>query len=116
MLKKKASNESYYDLIDDFTLIECSFASQYGIRLRKTDDMTIDEFFHLLSGLTGDSPLGQIISIRSEQDYDVIKNYNKAQRQIHDDWQEKIEKEKNKGLTEEEIALKIEAQILSLLQ
>lgn len=115
MLKKKANNESFYDLIDDFVLIEASFASEYHIRLKTTNDMSSDEFFHLLSGLTEESPLGKIVNIRSEQDPETIKKFNKFQRKIYDDWQDRLNKEKNKGLSEEEVALKIEKQILKLL-
>lgn len=116
MLKKKVNNESYYDLIDDFILIEASFASEYNIRLKVVDNLSSDEFFHLLAGLTEESALGKIVSIRSEQNPDIIKKYNKFQRKIYDDWQDRINKIKNKGLSEKEVALKIENQILKLLR
>ena len=44
--------------------------------------MTWSEFATLLSGLMPDTPLGQIISIRSEKDKEVIKRFTKDQKRI----------------------------------
>lgn len=87
--KTKTKNESYYDLYEDYGLIEASFAQQYGIRLRNEDEMTWDEFVTLLSGLNGETPLGNIVSIRSEKDPKRIKEFTKEQKRIHRDWQRK---------------------------
>lgn len=87
--KTKTKNESYYDLYEDYGLIEASFAQQYGIRLRNEDDMTWDEFTTLLSGLNGETPLGNVVSIRSEKDPKRIKEFTKEQKRIHRDWQRK---------------------------
>lgn len=87
--KARNKNESYYDLYEDYGLIEASFAQQYGIRLRNEDDMTWDEFTTLLSGLNGDTPLGNVVSIRSEKDPKRIKEFTKDQKRIHRDWQRK---------------------------
>ena len=84
--KPNNSGESYYDLIGDWGLIEASFAQQYGIRLRREDDMTWDEFTTLLSGLNGETPLGHIVSIRSENDKDRIKNFSKEEKRIRNEW------------------------------
>ena len=82
----KEKEEYWYDLLDDYDLIEASFAKQYGIRLRNEQDMTWSEFATLLSGLMPDTPLGQIISIRAEKDKDVIKRFTKEQKRIQSDW------------------------------
>ena len=66
-------------------MIEASFLSQYGIRL-KTTELQFDEFLNLTSCLMPESPLGQIVAIRSETDADAIRNFTDAQRKIHDDW------------------------------
>lgn len=71
--------------MDDYDIIEASFLSQYGIRL-KTTELQFDEFLNLTSCLMPETPLGQIVAIRSETDYDRISNFNDAQRKIHDDW------------------------------
>lgn len=87
--KTRNKNESYYDLYEDYGLIEASFAQQYGIRLRNEDDMTWDEFTTLLSGLNAETPLGNVVSIRSEKDPKRIKEFTKDQKRIHRDWQRK---------------------------
>ena len=33
-----------------------------------------------------ESPLGQIVAIRSETDGDIIRNFTDAQRRIYDEW------------------------------
>ena len=71
--------------MDDYDLIEASFLSQYGIRL-KTAELDFDEFLNLTSCLMPDTPLGQIVAIRSEEDTDVIKKFNSEQKKIYNDW------------------------------
>lgn len=71
--------------MDDYDLIEASFLSQYGIRL-KTTELQFDEFLNLVSCLMPESPLGQIVAIRSETDVEVISNFNDSQKQIYNDW------------------------------
>lgn len=81
---------SYYDLNDDWVLVESSLAKQYGIRIRHiAEDMSWDEFSTLVSGIMPDTPLGQIINIRAETDPEVIKNFNTQQRKIYNDWRNK---------------------------
>lgn len=48
--------------------------------------MQFDEFLNLTSCLMPESPLGQIVAIRSETDAETIRNFTDAQRKIHDDW------------------------------
>ena len=71
--------------MDDYDLIEASFLSQYGIRL-KTTELEFDEFLNLTSCLMQDTPLGQIVAIRSEDDPDIISNFTDAQKKIRNDW------------------------------
>lgn len=73
--------------MDDWPLIEASFASQYGIRLRQEgNSMSWNEFSSLLSGLLPETPLGRIVTIRSETDEDTIKHFNKDQQKIRNEW------------------------------
>ena len=88
----KDKQESWYDLLEDYDLIEASFAKQYGIRLRNEQDMTWSEFATLLSGLMPDTPLGQIISIRAEKDKEIIKRFTKEQKRIQSDWKRRQSK------------------------
>lgn len=78
--------ESYYDLFDDWDLIESSFLKQYGIRLREVDDMPYSEFCSLISGIMPDTPLGNVVSIRAEKDPKVIKSFTAGQKKIRSDW------------------------------
>lgn len=78
--------KGFYDLIGDWELIEASFAQQYGIRLRREDDMSWDEFTTLLCGINGDTPLGRIVSIRAETDPETIKRFSASEKKIRNEW------------------------------
>ena len=84
-------SDPYYDLIDDFDLIVSSFQSQYGIRLSKElpTGMKWDEFRDLLVGISPDTALGRIVSIRAENDQKVIDQFNEDQKRIWSEWRQK---------------------------
>lgn len=44
------------------------------------------EFSSLLSGLNGETPLGNIVRIRSEKDSKIIKNFTKEEKRIRSEW------------------------------
>ncbi|OME86531.1 Gp15 family bacteriophage protein [Paenibacillus sp. FSL F4-0100] len=73
-------------MYEDWGLIESSIAAQYGIRLRAEPDMTWDEFCTLLAGIMPETPLGQIVSIRSENDKERLKNFTSEQKRIRNEW------------------------------
>lgn len=79
-------NEVWFDLYEDWGLIEASFATQYNIRLRNEPEMSWGEFTTLLSGIMPKTPLGQVISIRSENDKDMLKYFNQEQHRIRNKW------------------------------
>lgn len=88
-----SSGEAYYDIFDDWELIESSFLMQYGIRLRSEDDISYPEFCSLLSGIMPETPLGSVVGIRAEKDPKVIKKFTKEQKRIWNDWKKhKIKK------------------------
>lgn len=62
---------------------------QYGIRLR-SDDMSWNEFCTLLTGIMPETPLGQIVSIRSEEDKNMLKNFTNEQHKIRNDWRNRV--------------------------
>lgn len=67
-----------------------SFRAQYGIRLaRDLPDMKWREFAAYMAGLDGRSPLGRIISIRAENDPEILKQFTPEQRRIRDQWRRK---------------------------
>lgn len=86
--QRERNSEPYYDLMEDFDLIVSSFLSQYGYRIYSNDfkSMRWDEFKALLSGLSPDTPLGRIVSIRAEDDPDALKNFTPEQRRIRSEW------------------------------
>ena len=80
---------TWYDLREDWALIEASIASQYGIRLRQASDMPWSEFINLVTGLLPETPLGAVVKIRSEDDPDVLKKFNADQLAIRNRWRER---------------------------
>lgn len=62
--------------------------------------MKWSEFRSYLVGIAPDTPLGRIVSIRSEKDEDILKNFTKEQRRIRSEWMNKSAKEKSKEDTE----------------
>ena len=92
----RESDDPYYDLIDDFDLIVSSFQSQYGLRLsRDLQTMKWDEFRDLLVGIAPDTALGRMVSIRAENDKEVLKRFSKEQRRIRNDWRNRRAKSVN---------------------
>ena len=49
--------------------------------------MPYSEFCSYLSGIMPDTPLGRIVSIRSETDKDVLKHFTPEQKKIRSEWQ-----------------------------
>ena len=49
--------------------------------------MPYSEFCSYLSGLMPDTPLGNIVSIRSEDDKEVLKHFTPEQKRIRSEWQ-----------------------------
>lgn len=80
---------------------------QYGIRLRAEPDMTWDEFCTLLAGIMPETPIGQIVQIRSETDREKLKNFSPEQHRIRNEWRSRelkqvqwTEEEKAKAVQE----------------
>lgn len=90
------NTEVWYDLIEDYPLIEASFLEQYGIRLNEVD-MSWREFSDLLSCLSADTALGRIVAIRSEKDPEILKNFTKGQKEIRAEWQNRHRKEQTEA-------------------
>lgn len=83
------TTNDWYDLREDWALIEASIASQYGIRLRQAADMPWSEFTNLVAGLLPETPLGAIVKIRSEDDPKILKEFNADQVAIRNKWRER---------------------------
>lgn len=67
--------------------------------------MKWDEFRSLLIGISPDTALGRIVSVRSENDKNVLKHFTKEQRRIRNEW--RTRKAKSMNLEERDKALEI---------
>ena len=115
--KNRESSDPYYDLIDDFGLIISSFQSQYGIRLSKElSGMKWDEFKDLLVGISPDTALGRIVSIRSENRKEVLEHFTPEQHRIRNEWKAKRAKNIAKNTSKKEMDAALEGIKNALLQ
>lgn len=81
--KNQSNSETWYDLEEDWELIASSLKTQYGYSIRKEiDNMDWAELSSDISGLMGDTPLGNIVQIRSEDDKERLKNFTQEQKNI----------------------------------
>ena len=67
-------------------MIEASFATQYGIRLRQEPDISFAEYLNLLSGLCGETPLGRVVAVRMEKDPKTLKGFGVWEKRIRAEW------------------------------
>lgn len=51
--------------------------------------MPYSEFCSYLSGIMPDTPLGRIVSIRSEENEEILKNFTPEQKRIKSEWDRK---------------------------
>lgn len=65
--------------------------------------MPWDEFCSYLSGIMPDTPLGNIVRIRSEEDKNVLKNFSPEQKKIRTEWRNRIAKNMDKKEAENAI-------------
>lgn len=98
---------SYYDVREDWALIESSFATQYNMKRKEISLLSYDEFSTLLQGIMPETPLGQIVSIRAEKDPDTIKRFNSTQKAIYNNWQNKMLNLKTPEQTDKDLELLI---------
>ena len=86
-LSAGGGEDPYYDLAEDWELVEASFQSMYGIRLsRELRGMKWREFTALVAGLDHKTPLGRVVSIRAEDDPARLKAYTPTMRRIRSEW------------------------------
>lgn len=97
MVKRGEKSDPYYDLFEDFDLIASSFLTQYGIRIYSSQfkEITWDEFKALLSGISPNTPLGRMVTIRAETDKEIIKNFTKDQKRIWSHWRNRQAEQKS---------------------
>lgn len=78
------------------------------------DDMEWREFVTLLSGITQDTPLGQIIKIRAEKDEDVLQHFSPEQHAIRNEWRNKQVEEQINSMNKEEVMKQMKMMFKSL--
>ena len=100
--------EQWYDMFDDWKLIEASLAQQYGLRVRKEiKNLTWGELSSYIEGINSDTPLGQIISIRSENNKEKLKNFTSEQHRIRNEYRSKMMRKAPK-ISDEEFKRQLE--------
>ena len=62
-------------------------------------EMKWREFKPLLIGIGPDTALGRIVSIRMEDDEEVLKHYTPEMKKIRNDWRNRIAKERSEKET-----------------
>jgi len=83
--EKNEDGQKWYDQDEDWNLIVSSFAEQYGVRL-EIENISWPEYCKLFSGFSAETALGRIVTIRSEKDAKIIKNFSPEQKRIRRDW------------------------------
>lgn len=78
--------EKWYDLEYDKDLISQSVAKQYGKLPSEQDEMHYSEWILLVGGLMEDTPLGQTVLIRKENDKERLKCFTRHEHRIRNEW------------------------------
>lgn len=91
-MKNKSNSILYFDIDEDWDLINVSFFKEYGMRLSKTpdDDMDWDEFLNYLYGLLSieNCTFGRIVHIRSTPS-DEYSSLSNEEKNIWLEWRQK---------------------------
>lgn len=92
-----SNNELWYDLFEDWDLIASSLKTQYGYSIRQEiNRLSWGELCSDIAGLSGDTPLGNIIRIRSENNPQEIKRFTQNELKIRNEWRARNAKKINK--------------------
>ena len=86
---------------------------QYPTKSLYNDEMDWQEFCTLLSGIMPETPLGQIVRIRSEDNKDMLKLFTPEQKRIRSEWRMKLNPVKEMSEEEKEAEVKKLEQILA---
>ena len=79
---------------------------QYPNKNLYDDSMDWQEFCTLLSGIMPETPLGQIVRIRSEDNKDMLKLFTPEQKRIRSEWRSKLNPVKAMSDEEKEAEVK----------
>lgn len=98
-------------------MIEASFAMQYPSKdlfAVGDDDMEWREFVTLLSGIMPETPLGQIIKIRAEDDNDILQHFTTEQHRIRNIWRNRQMQQVLKHSDKNEVMKQMKAMFKSM--
>lgn len=76
-----------YDWEFDSELIEQSITAQYGILPYAQGCIRYKDWAMLVAGLSTQTPLGQTVAVRMEQDKEIIRRFSPQQKKVRAEWQ-----------------------------
>lgn len=78
------------------------------------DKMDWIEFTTLLAGIMPDTPLGNVISIRAEDDADTLEHFSEEQHRIRDEWRDKQTQRMIESMNKEEVMKEVYAMFMDM--
>lgn len=78
--------ETWYDTEFDKDIIAQSIAKQYHILPSEQEQLHYSDWYQLVAGLMPDTPLGRVVSIRSETDDEIIKSFGEFEKRVRLKW------------------------------
>lgn len=64
--------------------------------------MSYQEFMNLINGFLNESPLGKVVSIRSENDRERLKSFTPLEHKVRNEWRMHCENKYASSMTKEE--------------
>lgn len=95
--------EKWYDFNFDRDLIIQSIAKQYGVLPEEQEELPFKDWSLLIGGLMEDTPLGQTVLIRKENDKNRLKNFGPYETRIRNEWRNFRAKQKREEIKNPEI-------------
>lgn len=76
---------------------------QYPQKDLYDDNMDWKEFTTLMNGIMPNTPLGNVVRIRSETNQEIIKKFSENEKRIYDSWRKKQLDINYKNMSKEEV-------------
>ena len=87
---------------------------QYPTKDLYDDKMDWIEFTTLLAGIMPDTPLGNIISIRAEDDADTLEHFSEEQHRIREEWRGNQTQRMIESMSKEEVMNEVRSMFLDM--
>ena len=78
--------ETWYDLEYDKNLIAQSIAKQYHILPSEQEELRYCDWLLMVGALMEDTPLGQTVLIRKEENREHLKRFTQYEHRIRNEW------------------------------